>query len=486
MSKTVNNAFYYTIGSLVRAFASFLLLPIFANLLGSAQYGVLSLLQTFSSILAIFMTFGIERSLYRLYYDYNDEDSRNRFLSTIFWSINATSTLIILLSFFCAEYLSNILGGVDAFNVVIPVIIYTFLAALIQYSQIIMQVEQDGKSYLLISMLLLITYNIVSLLFLYLYDRTYQSMVYGNLVANILVVPIAYFKIRKKIKPRFDFKILTSTLHFSYPLLLMAIFAWVLNMSDRLFLANYSTLESLGLYSMGSKIVSIMILLDGAIFQAYGPFFFNTANTEPVPSAKTKLKTVNDAITMVVCVFAIIIVLFSNVLLHTILKPEFRGCLVYIYILVVGAVFSQQTGLLNPMVYQNKKTKEISAITVICAFISVGLNRLLIPICGPVIAAVTNFLASLCMFALTLMLARRNYYIKLNIVFLLLTISIIAIFYLIDLLIGNIYIALLTKILLILTISLMILKTKLFNMVEIKEVMGKLAEPIINKIRFRK
>lgn len=483
MSKAVNNAFYYTIGALVRAFASFLLLPIFANILGSAQYGVLSLLQTFSSLLAILMTFGIERSLYRLYYDYKDEDSKNRFLSTLFWSINAMSLLIIVLSVACAGWLSNILGDVDAFTVIIPVIIYTFLQALINYSQIIMQVEQEGKSFFMISLLLLIAYNVVSLLFLFLYARTYQSMVYGNLVANVVVIPAAYFRIRKRIKPQFDFQILKSTLHYSFPLLLMVIFAWALNMSDRLFLANFSTLESLGLYSMGSKIVSIMVLLDGAIFQAYGPFFFNLANTEAESTAKVKLKSSNDAITLVVGVMAFGIVLLSNLLFYTILNPEYRGSLIYVYILVLGAVLTQQTGLLNPMIYQNKKTREISIVTIICACISVGLNRLLIPLCGPIMAACTNLIASCCMFGMTLLLARKNYYIPLNFKLILGTIVLIAVSYGLDVIVSDVFIALGAKLLLFVVVTSLVFKLKFVEISEVKPVVVKLAAPILEKIK---
>ena len=481
MSKAVNNAFYYTIGALVRAFASFLLLPIFANILGSAQYGVLSLLQTFSSVLAILMTFGIERSLYRLYYDYKDEESQNRFLSTLFWSINATSLIIILLSIACAGWLSSILGGVDAFKVVIPVIIYTFLQALINYSQIIMQVEQKGKSFLMVSLLLLIVYNIVSLLFLFLYEKTYQSMVYGNLVANAIVLPFAYLRIRKRIKPQFDFQILKSTLHYSFPLLLMAIFAWALNMSDRLFLANFSSLESLGLYSMGSKIVSIMVLLDGAIFQAYGPFFFNLANTEEEKTAKTKLKSSNDAITLVVGVIAFGIVLLSNLFFYTILKPEYRGSLIYVYILVTGTVLAQQTGLLNPMIYQNKKTREISFVTITCASISVGLNRLLIPLYGPIMAACTNLIASCCMFGMTLILARKNYYIPLNFKLVLGTMAMIAACYVIDVTVTNVFIAFGVKLLLFAIVAWLVLKFKIIDLDGIKPVVEKLAAPLLEK-----
>lgn len=483
MNKSVNNAFYYTIGSLVRAFASFLLLPIFANILGSAQYGVLNLLQTFSSILAILMTFGIERSLYRLYYDFTTENSRNRFFSTVFWSINIVSIVIIVLAFIFAGWLSDVLGGVDAIKVVVPVIIYAFLAALIQYSQIIMQVEQNGKSFLLISMLLLITYNVISLLFLFLYEKTYAAMVYGNLVANAIVLPFAYYRIRKKLKFEFDFSILSSTIRFSFPLLLMAIFAWALNMSDRLFLANFSTLKDLGLYSMGSKIVSVMILLDGAIFQAYGPYFFNLANNEAEYIAKDKIKETNNAITLIICSMAICIMLLSNVLFHTILKPEYQGSLIYVYILILGAVLTGQTGLLNPMIYQNRETKGISIITIVCACISVGLNRLLIPSYGPIMAAITNLFSSFCMFTLTLLLAKKNYYVGLNMRIIMIALMIIGIYYCLDIFISSILVAFLLKCLFVACAVLLIVKIGIINILEIRKVVSKLASPVLNKLK---
>ena len=483
MSKTVNNVFYYTIGSLIKALTSFLLLPIFANILGAAQFGVLNLLQTFSSVLAILMTFGIERSLYRLYYDYKSDVEKNRFLSTLFWSINVTSLIIIIVSLGCAGYLSSLLGGVDAFKVIVPVILYTFIQALINYSQIIMQVEQEGKPYLLVSILLLVMYNVCSLLFLFLYDKTYEAMVYGNLIANAIVLPFAYFRIRNRIKFAFDFTILKSTIEYSFPLLLMALFAWALNMSDRLFLANYSDLTSLGLYSMGSKIVSVMILFDGAIFQAYGPYFFSLANNEKEDVAKAKIKVANDTITLVIGFFAIVMVIFTNPILYTVLKPEYQGCLIYVYLLTLGRIVGQQTGLLNPMIYQNKKTKEISMITICCAFISISLNRLLIPSFGPNMAAVTNLVASFFMFTMTLFYARKNFYIKINPTLIFGSILMVLICYVVDLYVGSVVVALLLKIALTFIVFITAIKLHLFDLLEIKGVIEKIAGPIFNRLK---
>ena len=144
---------------------------------------------------------------------------------------------------------------------------------------------------------------------------------------------------------------------------------------------------------------------------------------------------------------------------------------------------SQQTGLLNPMIYQNRKTKQISLITIICAFISVGLNRLLIPQLGAIMAAVTNMVASVCMFGMTLLLARRSYYVKLNFPVLLSSILVVAICYVIDSTVGNIVLALCCKLLLIFAYSVFVLKTRIVKLEDVKYITEKIAEPIIKRFR---
>lgn len=166
MASAIKNSAYYAIGSVIKAATSFLLLPLFANILGAEQYGIFNVLQTFSSILGTLMTFATERSLYRLLYDYKTEDGRIKFLSTTFWAINIISSFIIVLCLCFGSFISSFVGNVDIYRVLLPVILYTFLMALINYTQILMQIEQKGGIYLKISLMILIIYNITSLLFL--------------------------------------------------------------------------------------------------------------------------------------------------------------------------------------------------------------------------------------------------------------------------------------------------------------------------------
>lgn len=447
MGKALNNTIYYTIGAVVKATASFLLLPIFTNILGAAQYGILNLLQTFSTILATVMTLALERSLYRLFYDYHSDEEQSRFLSTVFWLICINSLVIIALTFFSGRYITPYIGDVDVYSILLPVVIYTFLSAAINFSQIIMQIEQKGKQFLFISLLILVIYNLIALLLIFFYLPTVQSMVYASFATFFIVAPIAFFKIRGKIKLVIDKRCIYEVFKFSFPILVMVIFAWVLQFSDRLFIANMSSYENVGIYSLAAKIVSIITLFAGALFQAYGPYFYNVVNTMPETEAKQKLKSINSSITFIICVLGIIVVLFSKSILFIFFSNEYSFALIFIYLLSVSMIFSQQTGILNLMILQNKKTTSYSFITIMGGVLSITLNILFIPVYGAVFAAVSNLIVSIVMVILMYMLAKKNYYIDFDFQIFIYSLVLIPICALCDMFFMNHWMALFIKLL---------------------------------------
>ena len=105
------------------------------------------------------MTLALERSLFRLYYDYKTEDDQNKFLSSVFWLICLNSILVILLTACLGHYIVRYIGDVDVWLILLPVVLYTFLSALVNYTQILLQVEQNGRQIFIISVLILVAYN---------------------------------------------------------------------------------------------------------------------------------------------------------------------------------------------------------------------------------------------------------------------------------------------------------------------------------------
>lgn len=422
MASALKNTFYYTIGSLVKATTSFLLLPLFANILGAEQYGILNLLQTFSSVLGVLMTFAIERSLFRLYYDYKTEDDRICFLSTVFWAITIISTAVVLMTIFTGGYIVSYLGNVDVVKVLQPTVLYTFIFALINYSQILMQVEQKGLMFLRVSILLLAAYNILSLIFLLYFSRTVESLVCANLAANLIVLPFAYKYIKKYIKFRFDYLKFKAIFKFSLPMFVAVVFSWVINMTDRFFIANLTNLSDAGIYSLASKFTQLAVLLCGAIFQSYGPMFYNFANSKPYKDACNKLMPLNRLVTLFVCLIYFLIVAFSKPILNIFFSAEYSHSIRFVYLLSLSGIFVQQTGLLNMMVYQNKQTSIMSVIGILAGLLSMVFNVIFIPLYGSIAAGYVNLLVGFIIFIISYLIAKRNFFIPFGFVILILSV----------------------------------------------------------------
>lgn len=469
----LSNSIYYGIGSLVRSCASFFLLPLYTSILGATQYGQLNVLSTMSIILSTCMTFALERSLYRLYHDYKTDEEKSEFLSTIFIAINGIGLFVIALSLLFGSYLTPLLGGVDFMTGLLPVILYSYVHALISYCQIIQQARQDGSKFLFVSILYMLLYNIICIAFLYLYSPTYHSMVFATLIANLLVFPVAFSMIKYQIKFYFSMGILKNVLSFSMPILGMVIFSWVLHFSDRLFLANMSTLADVGLYSFAAKIVSVVVLFCGAIFKSYTPYFFSVSNKFTYDETKNRLIPLNETVTFMICLLCMILALAYNMMLHSIFSSEYQGSIDFFYFLLIGVVIGQQTGLLNVMIYQNKKSGVLAIVSIVAGVLSVLMNYILIGTIGRIGAAISNLTISILIFMANYHLAKNEYYIPFNFKILGSSIVILLVMCLVDYNIDNVYLQLLTKTLIVYLYVYIVIKSNIIDDVVLKKILNR-------------
>lgn len=463
MASVAKNTIYYGVGSLMRAIASFILLPVYANILGTSQYGTLNLLQTFSAIVAPIMTLSVEKSIYRLYFDYKTEKEKRKFLSTIFWSINIFGIIVVFICAIWGNQITNYIGGVDVIAVLYPVTIYTFFSALITCCQIILQTQQKGNVYFLISMLILICYNAIALYLLYNWSPTYESEIYANLITLVLVFPVAFYFVHKQIGLCFNYKILKKIISFAMPLFVMSMFSWLLSASDRFFIANYQNTSDVGLYSMAFKLVSMGVLFAASMKQAFDPYFFNLSNTKDEITAKDHIKPVMDTMVFLTSMLFIMVILFGKIFIGMFLRCEFQACIIYLYFLVLSSVFTQYSVIINVMILQCKKTTVLSLIIITSGLISVLLNAYLIPKYGSIMAAVNSMLVGVYMFVVTWLFSKKSYYIVLKFGNMWATIIIVIVCSIIDSCLINIYLGVAIKLVIIITGLLFFFKIKVIS-----------------------
>ena len=184
---------FYTIGNILPQAAGFILLPIYSRYLTPADYGVVSSMQVLISIFGILFTLAIDKSVYRLYFDYKLEKDKKDFLGTITISLIIISTIFLLLLFVFKDVIGLIFKSIE-FS---PFYIYAILTALanvfILIPKIYLQINEKADKYFYLSTLqFLLTTGFV--LWFVLGEKSGASgMLKGQLFGNLILLPFIFY-----------------------------------------------------------------------------------------------------------------------------------------------------------------------------------------------------------------------------------------------------------------------------------------------------
>ncbi len=90
-------------------------------------------------------------------------------------------------------------------------------------------------------------------------DKGPIGVIVGNFTGTLVVYSVLVFYRREQLGLEFDRKLLREMNRFGLPLVPTALFLWVTNFSDRIFLVKLADTSEVGLYSVGVRIASAMV-----------------------------------------------------------------------------------------------------------------------------------------------------------------------------------------------------------------------------------
>lgn len=410
MSKLIKNTAYYTIGNFSSKAVNFLLLPLYTAYLTPQEYGIVSSIQILTGILLIFFTLGLERAIYRLFFDYDGETGKRNFLGTIAISITITTPIVCGILFLLKNPVSSIYKSIEFY----PYFAYGIITAVFMtygmVPKISFQVKEKGKNYLFLSLLILV-FRVVPVIWYVVFQKggavgMLKGAMIGNGLTLIFLIPITL----KQINLYFDLSILKNTLKYCLPFIPMILSAWVVNMSDRIFIEQYFSTYEVGIYSLAYKIGEAVQFLCASILLAYSPFFFKIANSE-VPRGKEKLFRLNRLILIFLIVAGFFVSLFSKNIIQIFFDEKYQAAYTIIPIIVLGYLFIQFNALQTKAFYQEKKTLQIMYINIVGAVLNIILNYFLIKEMSYMGAAISTAATQFVLFILTYNLAKKYYFI---------------------------------------------------------------------------
>jgi O-antigen/teichoic acid export membrane protein len=397
----------YGAGSVVSSLLAVFLLPLYTRYLSRADYGSIETLVAASAVLTIFLQAGINSAFFRFYFDSPDPEDRKRVVRTSFWFTMGGATVGLALGVLFAPEISSLLFATHArANLVRAAAV--MLWANLNYQQLtsLFRVEQRSLAYVIASLTnVAITIGATILLVVGLHKGALGALV-GNFAGTLSVYfPLLVYR-RYQLGLQFDRQLLRQMNAFGLPLVPSALALWVNNFSDRLFLVKLAGAGEVGLYSIGIRVSSAIVLLLTAFRTAWPAFAYSIEDDR---EARATYAYVLTYVLLVVCWVSLALGALAPWIVHGLTTPRFFTAQRVVALLAFSNAAKAGFMVVSIGIGRARRTRFNWVITGAAAIVNVVLNVILIPPYGMIGAAIATAVSFSFMFAFMAWHAQRVY-----------------------------------------------------------------------------
>ncbi|MFT6021157.1 MAG: O-antigen/teichoic acid export membrane protein [Saprospiraceae bacterium] len=207
------------------------------------------------------------------------------------------------------------------------------------------------------------------------------------------------------IKKSIEKKYVKEVFFYGLPLIPHVLATGVMDLSDRLFIREMVSKDELGVYDIGYKIGSILLIVQASLFMAWTPFFYE------------KMKAINDwnktyIVTvsyffMLGLILCCILLTLGAPIIFWFLGKDFVGGIQYVFWVALAYVFLGFYKLFAGFIFYEKKNKILSYIAIFNVIVNLILNYFLIKEYGAMGAAYATVISYFLFFVITAIISYR-------------------------------------------------------------------------------
>ncbi len=386
----------YGLGGLVSRILAVLLLPLYTRYLSPSDYGKVETLIALTTVIGIALRMGIHSAFFRFYFDSPEPAARRRVLRTSFWFTMAMATAGLIAGLALAAPISDLLFGTSGDSELVMAA-FVGLWAGMNYEQLtsLFRVEERSVAFVSASLANISLTIGATLLLVVALDKGPVGVIVGNFTGTLIVYAVLVGYRREQLGLELDRGLLREMNRFGTPLVPTALFLWVTNFSDRLFLVQLADTTEVGLYSVGVRIASAMVLLLTAFRLAWPAFAYSIEDDR---EARRTYAFVLTYVVLATTWVATGLALLSPWIVGWIAAPAFAESSRVVGPLAFSAVAFAGYIVVAIGVGRAKRTQFNWVVTGAAAAVNVALNLLLIPPYGMMGAAIATVAAYSTMF----------------------------------------------------------------------------------------
>lgn len=430
------NTLLFTISSFGTKILSFFLIPLYTNVLTTAEYGIADLITTTGTLLVFILTLNISDGVLRYaldihngvpkdrivqggviarHGDYDDSGEAQRDLDQEA-VLSYGNRVIIVGTLVCVLGLGAVAfsGLVDwPLRYFLYIALYFFASAFYQmmsnYLRAIDRVAAVAVAGVL-SSLITIVCNIVLLLVIRLgIDGYILAMVIGPVVSAVYCMAVAGAPAKTYLVNNCSKAMEGEMCKYCIPLIFNNIALWSNAFIDRYFVTLICGIDANGVYSVATKIPVILATCYTVFGQAWNLSAIKEFDSEDSDGFFSKTY---EGINAFLCSICSILILFNLPLAHILYAKDFFSAWQYSSVLLIYVLFDSFAMLVAGVFSAVKKTNIIATSTVISSICNIALNFALIPVLGPLGAAIATDVAYCVMWVIRMVYVKK--YIKLR------------------------------------------------------------------------
>ena len=377
--KLFKDMFVYLFSGTITYLVTLLLIPVYTKSLSPVDYGKIELLFILSNLACIIISLEIYQAVGRYTVDIRDLIERKKYVSTgLVFSLIAYGALIVV-GVANAQTISEIILNSKSDSFLISFFILSimgngiFILLRSQLRWLAMPVQFSIANFL---------FSVVTLsstiIFLIMMNFGLIGVFLGQIVGSIIGIIVSLYYLRGTYSFFFEISKLKELLRFSSPLVPSSLGLYFSQNSDRLIIPYFLGFYSLGIYTAGYKISSMVTFLIIGLDMAITPYIIKTYRD---PDGPVQIEKIFRVVMVLVLSFILFLQLYTQEILLFLTDYQYIDSKIYIHILSFAFLFSG-IYIFFPGLWIAKKTRLIAVINVTYAAITITLNYILIQFFG--------------------------------------------------------------------------------------------------------
>lgn len=394
LKRLSKDTLFYGLGSVLQRFISFFLFPIYTRVLTQAEFGAQDLVSTAITITSYFLILGLDSGTARHYYDAETPADRKKILSTWLWFELFISLPVCILLIVSARPICALIFNDSALAPFFLLGIARLPFSLItKVSTMTLRLTFQSQKFSIISAAGVLVQALAAIYLVAILRMGVTGVFLAYMIASVFRAALGIAFTRKYFGLVFSKAWLKPMLTFGLPLVPASLSLWVLNYSNRYFLARLATLSDVGLLAVGVRISSIVTLIISAFRIAWGAFAYSLIKDERL--AKKTYSRVLTYFLLISLLATVSLTIFAREAVLVLAGPAYELSASLVPWLCYGSIAWGAVYVVGMGYGITKKSYHTTISTVLAAVANTGLNFLLIPRWGITGAAASTMLGNL-------------------------------------------------------------------------------------------